>query len=89
MAVLEKTRPAGGRSEPLPASGAALKGLAVRCRALHEELALTDAELDEIITARAPMLRDLHGVGAEVATQLLVTAGDNPKRMRTEAHFAA
>jgi transposase len=30
----------------------------------------------------------VYSVGAEVATQLLVTAGDNPERLRSEAAFA-
>jgi transposase len=31
----------------------------------------------------------LHGVGYETAGQLLVTAGDNPSRLRHEASYAA
>jgi transposase len=89
MAVLEKTRPRGSLSEPANATALVLKRLAVRYRHLHQELALIDAELDAIITIHAPMLRDLHGVGTEVASQLLVTVGDNPERITTEAKFAA
>ena len=66
-----------------------LKRLAVRYRRLHQELALIDAELDAIITIHAPLLRDLHAVGTDVASQLLVTVGDNPERIGTEAKFAA
>src|SRR5207249_11312245 len=47
------------------------------------------AELDAILTLHAPMLRDLQGVGTDVASQLLVTVGDNPERVTTEAKFAA
>ncbi|MGZ4660173.1 MAG: IS110 family RNA-guided transposase [Arthrobacter sp.] len=89
MAALEKTRPAGTMSEPSNAAATVLKRLALRYRALHQELALIDAELDALITIHAPMLRDLHGVGTEVASQLLVTVGDNPERIGTEAQFAA
>jgi transposase len=89
MAVLEKTRPTGDMSDPLNATGMALKRLASRYRALHEELAQIDAELDAIVTTYAPLLRDLHGVGTDVASQLLVTVGDNPGRIGTEAQFAA
>ncbi|MHA7224135.1 IS110 family RNA-guided transposase [Arthrobacter sp. RHLT1-20] len=89
MAALEKTRPAGSMSEPSNATATVLKRLALRYRALHQELALIDVELDAIITIQAPMIRDLHGVGTEVASQLLVTAGDNPERISTEAQFAA
>ena len=35
-----------------------------------------------------PALLELTGVGADVAGQLLVTAGDNPARLRNEAAFA-
>ena len=89
MAALEKTRPAGSLSEPAHATAVVLKRLAVRYRQLHQELALIDAELDALITIHAPMLRDLHGVGTDVASQLLVTVGDNPGRIGTEAKFAA
>ncbi|MEK0157298.1 IS110 family transposase [Arthrobacter oryzae] len=89
MAALEKARPTGKLSEPAQATTVVLKRLAVRYRHLHQELALIDAELDAIITVHAPMIRDLHGVGTEVASQLLVTVGDNPERISTEAKFAA
>jgi hypothetical protein len=39
-----------------------------------------DAELKELVTATAPGLLTLCGVGIEVAGQLLTTAGDNPHR---------
>ena len=78
IAALEKTRPARNISEPANATAIVLKRLAARYRHLHQELALIDAELDAIITIHAPMIRDLHGVGTDVASQLLVTVGDNP-----------
>jgi len=40
------------------------------------------------VTAAAPRLIALPGVGTEVAAQILITAGDNPERMRSEAAFA-
>lgn len=89
MAVLEKTRPSGDLSEPVNATAIVLKRLAIRYRHLDQELALIDAELDALITVHAPMIRDLQGVGTEVASQLLVTVGDNPERIATEAKFAA
>jgi hypothetical protein len=89
MAALEKTRPTGVLIEPLNSTTTVLKRLANRYRHLHQELALIDAELDAILTLHAPMLRDLAGVGTDVASQLLVTVGDNPERVTTEAKFAA
>lgn len=35
-----------------------------------------------------PRLLERNGIGVEVAGQLLVTAGDNPERLRSEASFA-
>ncbi|GGI03245.1 hypothetical protein GCM10007170_46770 [Arthrobacter liuii] len=89
MAALEKTRPSGVPSDPLTSTATVLKRLAIRYRHLHQELALIDAELDAILTLHAPMLRDLAGVGTDVASQLLVTVGDNTERVTTEAKFAA
>jgi transposase len=89
MTALEKTRPAGDMSEPSNATATALKRLALRNRALNQELALIEGELDAIVNIHAPMLRDLHAVGTDVASQLLVTVGDNPERIGTEAQFAA
>ncbi|MFK4023456.1 transposase [Streptomyces albogriseolus] len=67
----------------------ALKSLARRVKELtaeHEELIKT---LDGEVTAHNPGLRAAYGVGPDTAAQLLVTAGGNPDRMRTEASFAA
>ena len=89
MSALEKSRPAGNPVEPAYATAIVLKRLAIRYRHLDDELALIDGELDAVITLHAPMLRDLHGVGTEVASQLLVTVGDNPERIGTEAKFAS
>ena len=38
--------------------------------------------------ATAPQLLELHGVGIHTAALLLVTAGDNPQRLRSEASWA-
>jgi transposase len=40
-----------------------------------------------LVTAAAPRLIALPGVGTEVAGQILITAGDNPDRLRSEAAF--
>jgi transposase len=41
-----------------------------------------------LVTAAAPRLIALPGVGTEDAGQILITAGDNPDRLRSEAAFA-
>nr|WP_043665265.1 transposase [Streptomyces xylophagus] len=66
----------------------ALRRLAKRYQHLSEEIAAADAELRALITHTAPGLLALPGVGTETAGQLLVTAGDNPDRLVSEASFA-
>ena len=66
----------------------ALRLLGERYQALDGELARVDAELDRLTTQAAPELRQLFGVGPEIAGALLVAAGDNPLRLRSEAAFS-
>ena len=66
----------------------ALGQLGQRCQALEAELAAVDAELDRLTALAAPGLRRLCGVGPEIAGALLVAAGDNPGRLRSEAAFS-
>ena len=40
------------------------------------------------MTARAPALLALHGVGPDTAAMLLIAAGDHPERLRSEAAWA-
>jgi transposase len=66
----------------------ALRQLGQRYLALEVELAAVDAELDRLTAKAAPGLRQLCGVGPEIAGALLVAAGDNPGRLHSEAAFA-
>lgn len=59
-----------------------------RWQALQAEIDDLDAQLTPLVTAVAPELLALPGVGVETAGQLLVTAGDNRDRLRSEASFA-
>jgi len=62
--------------------------MARRVKALDDEIALLDGELDPLTELAAHELRAALGVGPDVAGQLLVTAGDNPDRLVSEASFA-
>lgn len=75
-------------SDPVSATRIALKSLARRILELGDEIAMLDELIASIVRALAPQLLDRVGIGVEVAGQLLVTVGDNPERMRTEASFA-
>jgi transposase len=66
-----------------------LRVLAQRVKNLTAEHAALTAELDVLVTRLNPGLRATYGIGPDTATQLLITAGDNPARLRTEASFAA
>ena len=71
------------------AAKTALRCLARRHQALTAETARLDADLLALCEATNPALLAARGVGVEVASTLLVAAGDNPERMRSEASFAA
>lgn len=66
----------------------ALRTLADRWSALDAEIKSLDQELDALVQATAPDLCELHGVGTEIAAQMLITAGDNHERITNEAAFA-
>jgi len=67
----------------------ALRELAQRVLHLDVQLALVTKRLHRITGEIAPKLTAIKGIGPEVASTLLMTAGDNPHRMRSESAFAA
>lgn len=73
----------------LHATQQALRSLARRHRALDAEIAELDADILRLTQQAAPRLLAQHGVGPETAARLLIVAGDNPDRLRSEAAFAA
>ena len=83
-----RLRPTTELADPEQATKVALRRLARRHQHLTQEITEADAELKNLVTAAAPRLLALPGVGIEVAGQLLTTAGDNPDRLRCEAAFA-
>jgi transposase len=78
----------GPLTTPTAATKAALRTLARRWQQLQAELTQLDNQLQDLVNAAAPTLLALAGVGVDTAGQLLVTAGDNPQRLRSEAAFA-
>jgi transposase len=76
-------------SDPVQATRTALRTLARRHARLTEEIDDLDAQLGPLVEQVNPALAAANGVGPDVAGQLLVTAGDNPQRLRSEAAFAA
>lgn len=66
----------------------ALRSLARRHQHLTAEIKDLDELIMPLVTAINPRLISAYGVGPDVAAQLLITAGDNPGRLRSEAAFA-
>lgn len=75
-------------SQPAQATMTALGFIARRYQHLATEIAELDAILEPLVATVAPNLVALNGVGTDVAGQLLVTAGDNPQRLHSDAAFA-
>jgi transposase len=75
-------------ADPASATRIALKSLARRMLELGDEIAMLDQLIEPLVTALAPQLLERPGIGVEIAGQLLVTAGDNHQRMRSEASWA-
>jgi len=78
----------GPVTTPVAAATLGLRTLACRYQALSAELTVLDAELDRLTAAAAPKLLALFGVGPDWAGALLVAAGDNPDRLRSNAAFS-
>jgi transposase len=78
----------GPLTSPMAATKTSLRTLARRWWQLQAELDRLDLQLQALVTSAAPTLVALPGVGIDTAGQLLVTAGDNPQRLRGEAAFA-
>jgi transposase len=77
-----------GGDPVVSAAKMALASLGRRIHALEEEAAHLDERLTELVEVAAPNLLELFGVGIDTAAVLLVAAGDNSERLRSEAAWA-
>jgi transposase len=75
-------------SEPIQATKFALRSVALRAKGLHEEIRLLERQLAELVAATAPVTMATFAMGIDTTSTLLVTVGDNPERLRSEAAFA-
>jgi transposase len=67
----------------------ALRSVARCYEALSAEIAELDTQLDRLVRQVAPELVCLAGIGTDHAATLLIVAGDNPQRLRSEGSFAS
>jgi transposase len=81
-------RPTAGSDTVTYATKLAIATLGRRVVALEADARGLDAALDTLVRRRAPSLLAVYGVGIHTAAILLVAAGDNPHRLRSEAAFA-
>jgi len=88
-AACARLRPGPDAGDPVTGTKLALRSLARRWQALDAEVKDHDARLTALITRARPDLLQIRGAGPETAAQLLITCGDNPHRLRSEAAFAA
>jgi transposase len=87
--VAARLRP-GDPACPAEGAKAAMVSVARRRQQLTAEITRLDAMLDDLVRHAAPaQFLAKKGVATQVAATLLVTAGDNPGRVRKEASFAA
>jgi hypothetical protein len=79
---------AGDLADPDVAMRHALRALACRWLALHEEIKAHTRQLKTLTTRTAPALVATFGIGFDSAAELLCAAGDNAARVRSEAAYA-
>jgi transposase len=81
-------RPRAGTDPVIYATKTALRALGLRALALELETKKIDVLLEALIREHWEDLLSLYGVGIDSAAALLVAAGDNPDRLRSEAAWA-
>ncbi len=88
VAVCARWRPGQAQTTAAYAKKA-LRHLARRYQTLNAEITQLERDIRRLCARANPALLAATGVGPDTAAALLVAAGDNPGRMKTEASFAA
>jgi transposase len=90
MALIDRC--AGLRPGPVTSVTAAtkhtLRAIARRWQQLNDEIKVHEKLLEELTTQLVPQLVDAFGVGADTAAEMLIVAGDNINRVRSEPAWA-
>jgi transposase len=75
-------------ADPVAAAKHALRSVARRALQLTQEAKTLAAQLEDLVARAAPMTRRQLGLGTQNTATLLVAAGENIDRLRSEAAFA-
>ncbi len=75
-------------ADPTVATKFALRSVARRYRQLSKEISALEEQIERLVKESSPELVALEGVGPDTAATLMIVAGDNPDRLRSEAAFA-
>jgi transposase len=89
LASCARFRPGDDPDNIETATRFALRSVARRHEILSEEITELDAQLKRLVAEVGPGLISLPAIGTHHAGTLLVVAGDNPQRLRSEASFAS
>ncbi len=89
VTVAARMRPSKDLNDVETATKFTLRSVARRYQALSKEIAELDKQLDRLVAEAAPELISLPAIGTDHAATLLLTVGDNPERLRSEASFAS
>jgi transposase len=74
--------------DPTSAAKHTLRAIARRWLALDAEIKSHEQVLTKLTTEMVPDLVDAFGIGADIAAEMLIVAGDNPERVKSEPAFA-
>jgi transposase len=83
-----RMRPRPGSDPVIYVTNLVIRNLARRIQHLDTEIKDANQILIKLLESTAPSLLDLYGLGPDTAASLLVSAGDNPERLRSEAAWA-
>ena len=75
-------------ADPAAATKFALRSVARRYLGLVQEVTELQVQIERLVKESSPQLVALDGVGSDTAATLLIAAGDNPERLKSEAAFA-
>jgi transposase len=81
-------RPGENPDSVTAATKLSLRSVARRYQHLCGEIKELDEQLGRLVAEAAPELMAIDGVSTDTAASLLVTVGDNPERLNSEAAFA-